>query len=220
MVTVPEDDAVKSLSWSEEWANGVSHALGAVLSLAGSVVLLTRVQQNDDPTQFVACCVYAASLVAVYTASSLSHFVQRPKLRHALRVLDQAFIYLLIVGTYTPVAITDLYHGWLIVLFWTMWGIALFGVFSKTYLRHRIEAVSTVMYVVLGWMPALAIPSALSLVAMPVLVLFVAGGLCYTIGVYFLVNDVRVRYFHLVWHLLVMAGSGLHFLAVYECIAA
>jgi hemolysin III len=220
MATAPDYDAGTSSPFSEEWANSLTHALGAILSVAASAALLVRVARNHDWMQFVGCTVYVASLVAVYTASSLSHFVQRHPWRRHFRALDQACIYLLIVGTYTPAAVTYLYGGGLSLLFWTMWGVALFGVLSKLLLRYRIEGISTVTYVVLGWMPILGARTALATISPAVLCLFFAGGLCYTGGVYFLVNDHRVRYFHAVWHLLVMAGSAFHFLAVYGCIAA
>jgi hemolysin III len=219
MATMPDYDAGKSRPWSEEWANALTHALGAALSVVGAVVLLARAVRDGTPAQLLGCAVCAATLVAVYTSSTLSHFVERPRWRRHFRALDQACIYLLIVGTYTPPALTYLYGGMLSVLFWTMWGVALFGAAAKLFLRHRVEAVSTVTYVTLGWMPILAAPTALNTVSLPIIFLFVAGGLCYTGGVYFLLNDTRVRYFHVVWHLLVMAGSACHFLAVYACVA-
>jgi hemolysin III len=205
---------------SEEWSNYLTHGVGTLLSLAGAVYLLGRFNSGEDRALVAGCVVYTATLVAVYACSTLSHFFAEPRLRRAFRVLDQAFIYLLIVGSYTPVAITYLHGGGLTVLFWGMWSIAAVGFLSKTLLRHRIDGISTVAYVVLGWMPILAARSALALIPLSALVPFFLGGLCYTIGVVFLLRDTRVRYFHTVWHLFVMAGSALHFYAVVLCVDA
>jgi len=204
---------------SEEWSNALTHGIGTMLSVAAAAYLLRRLEPLDDPVVDLGCGVYAATLVAVYACSTLSHLFRRPGLKRAFRVLDQAFIYLLIVGTYTPVAVIYLHGGGLSVLLGAMWCVALAGFFSKTLLRHRIDSISTVAYVVLGWMPVLAARWAWELVPRGPLLLFFVGGLCYTLGVVFLLFDTRVRYFHTVWHLMVMAGSAAHFWAVDRCVA-
>jgi len=217
VTSTPERRPAERLS--EEFGNCLTHAVGTLLSLAGAVVLLGRLDASANPFLFLGCAVYLATLVAVYLCSTLSHFFQQPRLRRAFRILDQAFIYLLIVGTYTPVAAAYLHGGRLNLLLWAMWIIALIGFVSKTLLRHRIDGISTVAYVVLGWMPMLAAGSAWILIPKPALLWFFAGGVCYTVGVLFLVRDTRVRYFHVVWHLFVMAGSACHFFSILLCVA-
>jgi hemolysin III len=205
---------------SEEWSNTLTHGIGTILSMVAAMHLVDVLKPIADPGVVLGCGVYAATLVAVYVCSTLSHFFDRPGLKRAFRILDQAFIYLLIVGTYTPVAAIYLHGGWLTALLVAMWCVALTGFVSKAFLRHRIDCISTVAYVVLGWMPILAVREAWLLVPRGPLVLFFCGGLCYTLGVIFLLLDRRVPYFHTAWHLMVMAGSALHFLAVVQCVAS
>lgn len=203
---------------SEEWLNALTHAIGTALCIVGSVALIGRATETGQWLRIIGCTIYAASLIGVYAASTLSHFFEEPRLRTLFRVLDQAFIYLLIVGSYTPVALVYLHGGWLWVLFAAMWAVALFGFTSKVMYRHRIEAISTTLYVVLGWMPILGI-GAWGRLPSQAIAFFVAGGLCYTFGLLFLLLDKRRRFFHAVWHLFVIAGSVFHYLVIYRCIA-
>lgn len=203
----------------EEAVNALTHGIGLLLSAAAAYWLAATVVPSSDLTRIVGCCVYAASLVGVYLFSTLSHSFACPVRRGRFRALDQAFIYLLIVGTYTPVALTFLHSGMHTVLLAVMWGVAGFGFLSKTVWRHRIDSISTFSYLALAWLPVVSIPSAWLLMPKPALLLFVAGGLCYTVGVVFLLCDRRVRYFHAVWHLFVMAGSALHYAAILRHVA-
>lgn len=209
------DDATLLDPRSEEWINSLTHAIGVALAIFGGVLLLARAAETGQWVRVVGCAIYAASLVAVYAASTLSHFIERPHLRTFFRMLDQAFIYLLIVGSYTPMALVHLHGGLLWVLFIAMWVVAIAGFTSKVLFRHRIEAISTTLYVVLGWMPILGIRSAWEALPTPAVVLFVGGGLCYTFGLIFLLLDTRMRFFHAIWHLFVIAGSVCHFLVIY-----
>jgi hemolysin III len=208
-----------SLERSEEPVNMVTHGLGLLLSVAGSAWLVSTAWQAGGVTRGVGCTVYAASLVAVYLFSTLSHTFETGEARQKFRALDQAFIYFLIVGTYTPVALAYLQGGMYTLLLASMWGVAIFGFLSKTVWRHRINSISTVSYLILGWMPVLSIPAAWLNMPSAAISLFVAGGLAYTLGVAFLINDKRVPYFHAVWHLLVMVGSACHFAAILNHVA-
>jgi hemolysin III len=205
---------------AEEWCNSLTHGIGAVLSVAGAFSLLGRLGAGHDRTIFLGCAVYLATLLGVYVCSTLSHYLEHPSWKQTFRVFDQAFIYLLIVGSYTPIAVMYLHGGGLSVLFWTMWCIAIVGFLSKTVLHHRVDAIATGAYVALAWMPMLATPAALSLVPTSALLLIACGGVCYMLGLVFFMRDHRVRYAHAAWHLLVMAGSACHFYAVIECVTA
>jgi hemolysin III len=196
----------------EEKLNSATHALGFVLSVWGVVWLLLRACHHGNAWQIAGCAVYGASLVAVYAASTLSHAFQQPRLRRLFRILDQAFIFLLIAGTYTPLALSYLRGGigwWF--LFGLIWGIALVGFFSKAVWGHQIDAVSTVLHVTLGWLPVCGMWPMLSLVPSGLLWWMFYGGLCYTAGTFFLQRDERVPFFHAVWHLMVIAGSACHY---------
>jgi hemolysin III len=136
------------------------------------------------------------------------------------RILDQAIIFLLIVGTYTPFALAFLRTGWWLGLLIAMWAVALIGFVSKVLYAHRVDSVSVAIYLALGWTPIIAGWPLTGLVPARALWWMLIGGLCYTLGAVFLLLDRRVEHFHAVWHLLVIAGSGWHFLAIYQYVAA
>lgn len=191
----------------EERANAAIHALAAVASLFASIALMAAVAPRGDALLTFACALYAASLVGVFTMSTLSHTVGLPRLRQLFRTLDQAAIYLLTVGTFTPFALRYLAPfgwGWLIVL---MWGMALLAVWDK--LRgSRVNSISVVFNVVLGWTPLLAVKPLLAHMPAGCLALVVGSGLLYMVGVLFLCYDERRPFFHAVWHLFVVAASA------------
>lgn len=203
----------------EELVNTVTHACGLVLSLAAGALLITTAAARHDGWCVAGCAIYAASMTGVYAASSLSHGVRTAHLRRRFRILDQALIYLMIAGTYTPFGFTYLRGGNWWVLTAAMWLVAWAGFLSKTWFAYRIEAATAWTYVLLGWLPMTALRPLLDTVPSGALQWMLAGGLCYTIGTVFLAQDMRVKYFHALWHLLVMAGSGCHFVAIYWYIA-
>ena len=199
-------------SAAEELANSITHGLGLVLSLLGAALLVPQASQRPGAIG-LGCLVYVSTLVAVYGASFLSHAVQTPIWRQRFRMLDQGFIYLLIAGTYTPYALAYLGPEWTL-LSAAMWSIALLGFVSKVFARHRIDSVSLGLYLVLGWLPVVAARPLVEQVPVEALWWIVTGGLAYTLGTVFLQLDNRYRYFHAVWHVLVIAGSACHFAGV------
>ena len=201
--------------WSaaEEIANTVIHVVGFVLSLLGGVVLMSAARYAGVGS-VVACAVYATTLVSMYAVSALSHAVQRPDSKYLLSVWDQGVIYLLIVGTYTPLlwAFSPSPLVWFLLV--AAWGAALVGFYSKVVVRHRVqEKFSAVTYILLGWAPALLLIE--SSVPPDCIMWIVLGGLSYTLGTLFLKWDKKVRYFHATWHLFVIGGSACHFYAIY-----
>ena len=208
--------------WSsdpEEAANTMTHGLGFLLSALGAVAMSVWVLRQGDAWRVLGCVIYAPALVTVYAMSTLSHSCSAPDLRRLFRMLDQGFIYLLIVATYTPFSLAYLRtSGWWIFLV-IMWSIALFGFLSKILLAHRIDGVAIWIYVVLGWMPVAATTSLVGRLPNAGLWWMLIGGLCYTVGTIFLVNDHRVRHFHALWHLFVIAGSACHFYVIYFYVA-
>lgn len=204
----------------EDKLNAVTHGLGLLLSLVGFQGLMSRAINYGNFWQIAGCAIYASALVAVYAASMLSHHFQQPRLRRLFRILDQAFIFLLIAGTFTPLSLSYLRDGAWWVLFALVWAIALIGFCSKAIFAHRVDAVSTALHVSLGWLPATTLKPMMSLVPAGLLWWMFYGGMCYTIGIFFLQRDERVPYFHAVWHLLVIAGSACHFWGIYSYCAA
>src|SRR5579872_1386377 len=183
----------------EETANQLTHGFGLVLSSLGAIVLVGSAREHSSRLQFVGCCVYAASLVALYAASTLSHSFRAPRLRHFFRMLDQVCIFLLIAGTFTPFALSYFRHGWLWGLTLAMWGLTCVGIFFKVCFS-RLQNVATGAYVLLGWIPMIAIHEITRIAPAGCLALIFAGGLLYTAGTLFLVRDEKVPYFHAVWH--------------------
>jgi hemolysin III len=200
----------------EENVNAITHAAGLACAVAAAALLVWRATSRGSAWQVSSCTLYAFTLVTAYAASTLSHVFRGPRLSHAFRIADQAVIFLLIGGTYTPVALTYLRGGGWWVLHCMIWSIALFGFISKAGFAHRVTlgAVSITLYVLLGWMPVLFTPLLLGVVPGKLLLWFLAGGIAYMAGTIFFIFDNRVRYFHAAWHLMVVLGSALQFVGI------
>ena len=198
----------------QEWANGLTHAVGCLIGLAGAWILLQQVAGRSTPGQLVACVVYCVSLIAVYAASTLSHWARSPAWRRRFRMWDQGLIYLLIAGTYTPIGVSCL-DGWWHVVTVLMWGLAIAGFLSKTALAHRVDSVTLWLYLALGWLPAVIVPRWLAVVPPYGMALMLAGGLAYTLGSALLAHDHRAPFLHAGWHVAVILGSALHYWAIW-----
>lgn len=198
----------------EEIANTITHGIGFFLSLVGAAWLLRGALDRGQPWLTAGCAVYAMTLVGVYAFSTLSHLFQEPRRKRLFRVWDQGFIYLLIAGTYTPFLLAYLQDPLRWALLTAVWGVALAGFYSKIFMTHRVDAVSLIVYVLLGWLPVSASRPMLEALPPDCFVIVLTGGLCYSVGVCFLVLDRRVPYFHAVWHLLVIAGCFCHYAAI------
>jgi hemolysin III len=198
---------------TEEWINGLTHGAAALMSLVASVWLVSTAVRQGDFLTILGCIAYTASLTAVFALSTLSHLIDAPRLRLVFRTLDQAAIFLLTAGSFTPYFIRYLLSDswlWLLPL---LWGMCLLFAWDK--LRgHQVNSVSLLPYVVLGWFPILAFKPMLMTMPTGCLLLVIASGACYMLGVLFLMKDRRHRYFHAVWHLCVMAASGCTFAGV------
>lgn len=195
----------------DEFANTVTHAIGIGVAVLGAVLYF----QWDIPQTFAiraSFIAYILSVIAVFVFSTLSHAVRRQPLRDRMRAWDQGVIYCMIAGTYTPFAVA--YGGSLTVpLLVFLWVAAAVGFYSKVFAKHRVNALAMVTYLALGWIPA--IPLSVS-VPTPCLLMMIGGGVSYSIGVLFLKYDNRVRYFHSVWHLMVIAAACVHYIGIYQ----
>jgi hemolysin III len=207
------------LSRPEELANSITHGLGLALSIAGTALLIDRALDYGSSLQIIGVSVYGATLVMLYAASTLSHCFERPRLRHFFRTVDQVCIFLLIAGTFTPLALTYFHGGWWWALFLSVWGFALLGIFFKIFYT-RLHNVSIGAYVMLGWLPVIAIRPILEVVPVHIMGWVGLGGIFYTIGTLFLMKDNRVPFFHAAWHVLVITGSACHYYAVLSLLPA
>ena len=201
------------LSPAEERVNCATHALGFVLSLVGTVAMVRSTLAHGDSLQLVGVSIYGATLTALFGASMLSHMFEHPRLRHFFRTVDQVCIFLLIAGTFTPFSLTYLRGGWWWVLFFSMWAMAAAGITAKVFFT-RLHNVAVSAYVLLGWLPIVAIKPIVATIPGEALLWMLLGGVFYTLGTLFLMRDEKVPYFHAVWHVFVMAGSACHFFAV------
>lgn len=198
------------LSAAEEALNSLTHGAGFFLSLAAAAGMLALCQTADWGLS-AACGAYVLSLIAVYAFSTLSHAIHHPPVRHWMRAWDQGVIYLLIAGTYTPFIWAYLADGMRSLMLVVVWGLALVGFYSKVVARRRADLTATITYVLLGWGPALYL---VNYVTRSCLVWMALGGVLYTLGTLFLHYDRRVRFFHAVWHLLVILASAVHYYAI------
>lgn len=201
---------------TEETANGLTHGVGLGASLAGAALLVALTALHGDGWQIASSIVYGLALVTLYTASTLYHSFRRERIKTALRVFDHCSIYLLIAGSYTPFALVSLRGGWgCWALFGLVWGLAVAGIVFKVFFTGRLNALSTVVYVLMGWLAVVAAKPIVEAVPTAAIWLLLAGGVVYTASTIFYHNR-RVPYSHAIWHLFVICGSVFHYLAISE----
>ncbi|MEP6732048.1 MAG: hemolysin III family protein [bacterium] len=197
----------------DELANSLTHGLGLLLSLVGGPVLIVTAAATNDPWRVVAACIYAATLVILYAASTIYHSVRTDRLKEICQRIDHSAIYLLIAGTYTPFTLISLRGAWGWSIFGTVWGLAIIGVILKGSYGARLPTLSTWIYLAMGWAIVVALRPLSSHVD-PVGLRWIAlGGAFYTGGIVFYVWE-RVKFSHAIWHLFVLGGSAAHFAAV------
>ena len=207
------DSLERPQSLGEEIANSVSHGVGLVLALAAFPVLITSALKRGDATGAVAAAVFAISLVLLYSTSTLFHAFRQGRAKRVFQVLDHSAIYLLIAGTYTPFTLGVLHGTWGWILFGLVWSMALAGTLLKAIGGIRYNTLSTFVYLAMGWVVVIAADKVWTLVPGWGIFWLFAGGIAYSLGAVFFLAE-RIRYFHFVWHLFVVAGSACHFIAV------
>lgn len=200
----------KRYSLGEEIANGVTHGVGALLSIAALVLLVVFAALRGEARHVVSYAIFGSSLIILYTMSTLYHSMTIPRVKRILEVLDHSSIYILIAGTYTAFALTALptAMGWW--MFGVVWGLAVVGIAVKAIWFDRFKLLSVLGYVAMGWLIAPAFGELRERLPPDSLAFLVAGGIAYTVGAVFYMLK-KVKWFHAVWHLFVLAGSALHF---------
>jgi len=202
----------RSPSLGEEIANSVTHGVGLAASLVTAPVLIVSATRHDA-WQVVGSSVFAATLVALYAASTLYHALPPSRAKRVFRVLDHGAIYLLIAGTYTPFTLGVLRGAWGWTLLGLVWGLAAVGVVCKSRQGFRHPRLSTAVYLAMGWLVVIAIKPMIARTPAAGLWWLLAGGLSYTVGIVFFALDHR-RFVHAVWHVFVLGGSACHVVAV------
>lgn len=200
-------------SGGEEIANAVSHGVGLVLSLAAAPLLIVHTAAQGNAVQTLGASVFAASMVLLYLTSTLYHALPKSRAKRVLRVVEHSGIYLLIAGTYTPFTLGVLRGAWGWTLLGLIWSLAVTGIVLTALGGVRYPAVSTAVYVAMGWLIVIAARPVWLRVPTAGLAWLLLGGLAYTIGVAFFAAK-RLPFGHLVWHLFVLVGTTCHFFAV------
>ena len=207
-------EEIKDYQPKEEKINIISHAFGLILSLLATPLLIVHASINGNVWHIVSFSIYGASLIILYAASTLYHSAKKPKLRKRLNVFDHASIYVLIAGTYTPFTLVTLNGAWGWTIFGITWGLALTGIILKLFFIGKYDILSTIMYILMGWVVLFAIKPLLNNVDFDGILWLFAGGISYTIGAV-LYSIKKIEYNHAIFHLFVLIGSFCHFMAIY-----
>lgn len=193
--------------------NALTHLVGAVLALAGTVMLIVLAALDGDPWKVVGVSIYGATLVLLYSSSTLYHSL-RGRAKNIFRELDHHSIYLLIAGSYTPFCLVTLRGPWGWSLFGLVWGLAVLGSLLELRPQHGGRILPVVIYVMMGWVALVALAPLLQALGLAGFAWVAAGGVFYTIGIVFYALDTRLAHAHGIWHLFVIAGSATHYVAV------
>jgi len=207
-----------SFSRGEEIANFVSHLVGASIALIGLVILIVYASINSSGIHIVSASIFGACMLILYISSTLYHGLKSKRAKNVFFICDQISIFLMIAGSYTPIALVALGGtlGW--IMFGIEWGIAILGiiyisVFSKGY-EKGIHPIKVIAFIIMGWLALIAIKPLSVMLTGWGLALLLAGGVFYTLGVVFFAME-KVKYNHLVWHLFVILGTLSHYLMVF-----
>ncbi|MDO5565242.1 MAG: hemolysin III family protein [Planctomycetia bacterium] len=205
----------------EEIANSITHGIGTGLSIVALILLVVRAATNAPAGKVgpyvVGCTVFGVSLILLYTMSTLYHAFAVGKTKRVFAILDHSAIFILIAGTYTGFCLTVLYGplGWW--LFGIIWGLAALGITLYSCFRERASVFTFPLYLVMGWLIVVVARQLFHVLPPTALLLLFLGGVTYSLGCIFFMMK-HVRWMHSIWHLFVLAGSILHFLALYAAL--
>lgn len=205
--------AVGCYSTGEEIANSVTHGVAALLSIAGLVVMLSMMPVTAGVATITAAAVFGASMIFLYTASTLYHAIPNLRVKRILQVLDHSAIYVMIAGSYTPFCLVTLKGTTGTMLCIAVWSIALAGIILQPVLMKRAEWLNCLLYLLLGWCVVLVFEPLMAALPSAGIWLLAAGGVVYSLGVIFYLWE-RIPYNHAIWHLFVLGGTVLQFFSV------
>jgi hemolysin III len=194
--------------------NTITHLVGSIAALVGLVVLIVTASDQGDVLPIVSVTIYGTTLALLYISSTLYHSF-RGKAKNIFQKLDHLAIYLLIAGTYTPFVLVTLGKTWGWVIFGLVWGLAILGIILDLLPQKSNRLIPLIVYLTMGWIIIIAIKPLIHALGMVGFGWLLLGGLAYTFGVIFYIYDERVRHFHGIWHLFVLAGSTIQYFTVY-----
>ena len=197
----------------EEIFSSVSHGVGACLSIAGTVVLLVFSVIYGNALAVVSSSIYGASLIILYTMSTLYHSFTNERVKHFFQIMDHNTIFLLIAGTYTPITLYILggVTGW--ILFSVVWVASIIGITLNSINMEKAKIPSLICYIATGWVIIFAIKPLIAKVPFLSAFFLVLGGVIYTVGIVFYVIK-KVKYFHPIWHIFTVLGSAFHYFSI------
>ncbi|HPG08959.1 MAG TPA: hemolysin III family protein [Saprospiraceae bacterium] len=198
----------------EEQLNAYTHGLGLLFGLVALPLLLIQAYQNAAMDLFMAILIYSICFTLLYLASTLYHGIRHPRLKEIFQTVDHISIYFKIAGTYTPFIMGYLYGQEKMVFMMVIWSIVLVGTLFKLRYTGRFEKLSVALYLFMGWLVIFRAPTFYERMPLSIILFIILGGLAFTIGVYFYRRDDR-RYYHAIWHVFTLAGSILHYIAVF-----
>lgn len=198
----------------EEIAHSITHGIGAILSIAGLVLLIVFSSLSGNPWKIVSVTIFGITMLLMYLSSTIVHSLPVGKWKDIFQIFDHSSIYLFIAGTYTPFLLVHLRSGIGWTLFGVIWGIAIVGIIFKVFFVKRFLILSTIFYILMGWLIVLVWEPLNQTVHNNGIMLLVIGGILYTIGTIFFIWR-KIPYHHVIWHLFVLAGSICHFFAIF-----
>ncbi len=201
-------------SSGEELANSLSHGAGLIAALIGTPYLVINAVSSGSADYVVGISVFCASILFLYLSSTLYHAWVVGKAKRVFRIVEHCAIFVLIAGTYTPLALGVLRGPWGWALLGAVWSLAIAGVTLKAFHQATRPVLFTSLYLVMGWLVVLVVEPLLASMPTAGLLLLLAGGLFYTVGVIFFATDYRLKYGHFIWHLFVILGTVCHYFAV------
>jgi hemolysin III len=198
---------------NEEWWNVLTHFLGVIMSMIG-IPFLFYFDNNITALSTLSVILFSFGLLAVFSTSTIYHFVLNDKLKKRFQVLDHISIYYLILGSYAPVCLTTLYDYSGINIFIAVLTLSLIGTLKKIFFTGKYEFISLLLYLAMGWLIIFDINSLFRLIDYNAKLLLIIGGVSYTFGVIFYAFS-KIKYFHSIWHLFVLTGSVLHYFMIF-----
>ena len=198
---------------NEELANAGTHGLGILLSLAATVMMITKITGTNSRVSLTGVLIFGFSMILLYSSSTFYHLSKGPVIKRLLRIMDHSTIYFLIAGTYTPVLLTvGGAAGW--TIFGIEWGLTILGITFTLIFWGKYGLLHVLFYIIMGWLAVFIWNPLMATVTKPFIILMISGGLSYTLGT-IVYGMKKMPFHHAVWHLFVLGGSVLLFLAIY-----
>ncbi len=197
----------------EEIFNSITHGIGALLSIAALVILVAFASINGDVIQIISFSIYGFTLFFLFTSSTLYHSIFHEKSKQVFRILDHIAIYLVIAGSYTPIALVAMKGTWGWIIFVLVWSMAAMGIILKIFTINQSKFFSTFLYIIMGWLIVIASKPMMNTLPPGLFMWLLLGGLIYTLGIVFYICK-KIPFNHGIWHIFVLGGTIIHYLGI------